>query len=66
MSVTKLEYRKLEGSERFKVTYERRSFLKFISWWVRVNKESIGKDLVINVTDNDFENIIFNGKTIKL
>ncbi len=47
-----------------RVTYEERSALfGLITWKVRVNSESIGKDLII-YSSVEFDNIYLNGKKL--
>ncbi len=51
-------------NEDVRVEYEQRSFLGIIKWWVEVKVDRLGKDLVIDTTEQ-YDQIILNGKVIK-
>jgi len=63
MSTTAKPSPSVLGVEKFRVTYEKRTWFIF-SWFVRVHAESIGKDLVISASES-FDKVFLNGRELK-
>ncbi len=64
MNVKTEELTKIELAENQKIVYQKRKILNgLISWWVQEKVESMGKDLIIE-TAEEYDRIIFNGKSL--